>query len=164
MQHFDAQYLDASAGAQLKVVEAAELNKAEAQLMAVRAAQKSALTHIYAIARPVLPTYLLGLLFMIVARCFEVRPASPVAASARAQRRRETLGDCCRVAIRRMSSARQGGNGANSILVHELLLCRAGAAVGRGPSRAKSASRSLLRALLTPQVNAGSLYRCAKST
>ena len=29
----------------------------------------------------------------------------------------------------------------------------------RGPSRAHSASRSLRRALLTPQVNAGSLYR-----
>ena len=33
-----------------------------------------------------------------------------------------------------------------------------------GPSRAKTASRSLRRALLTPQVNTGSLYRCAKST
>ena len=33
-----------------------------------------------------------------------------------------------------------------------------------GPSRAKSASRSLRRALLTPQVNAGSLYRCGKRT
>ena len=32
------------------------------------------------------------------------------------------------------------------------------------PSRAKSASRSLLRALLTPQVNPGSRYRCVKST
>ena len=33
-----------------------------------------------------------------------------------------------------------------------------------GPSREKSASRSLRRALLTPQVNPGSLYRCAKRT
>ena len=31
-----------------------------------------------------------------------------------------------------------------------------------GPSREKSASRSLRRALLMPQVNAGSLYRCGK--
>ena len=31
-----------------------------------------------------------------------------------------------------------------------------------GPSRAKSASRSLRRALLTPQVNTGSLYRCGR--
>ena len=35
---------------------------------------------------------------------------------------------------------------------------------GAGPSRAKSASRSLQRALLTPQVNAGSRYRCSRST
>ena len=33
-----------------------------------------------------------------------------------------------------------------------------------GPSRAKSASRSLRRALLTPQVNTGSRYRCRRST
>ena len=33
-----------------------------------------------------------------------------------------------------------------------------------GPSRAKSASRSLRRALLMPQVNTGSLYRCGKRT
>ena len=33
-----------------------------------------------------------------------------------------------------------------------------------GPSRAKSASHSLRRALLTPQVNPGSLYRCGKRT
>ena len=33
-----------------------------------------------------------------------------------------------------------------------------------GPSRAKPASRSLLRALLTPWVNTGSLYRCSRST
>ena len=33
-----------------------------------------------------------------------------------------------------------------------------------GPSRAKSASRSLRRALLTPQANPGSLYRCGKRT
>ena len=33
-----------------------------------------------------------------------------------------------------------------------------------GPSRAKSAPRSLRRALLTPQVNAGSLYRCGNRT
>ena len=33
-----------------------------------------------------------------------------------------------------------------------------------GPSRAKSASRSLRRALLVPQVNPGSLYRCSKGT
>ena len=33
-----------------------------------------------------------------------------------------------------------------------------------GPSRAKSASRSLRRALLIPQANTGSLYRCAQST
>ena len=33
-----------------------------------------------------------------------------------------------------------------------------------GPSRAKSAPRSLRRALLTPQVNPGSLYRCGKRT
>ena len=32
-----------------------------------------------------------------------------------------------------------------------------------GPSRAKSASRSLRRALLMPQVNTGSLYRCSRS-
>ena len=31
-----------------------------------------------------------------------------------------------------------------------------------GPSRAKSAPRSLRRALLMPQVNPGSLYRCGK--
>ena len=31
-----------------------------------------------------------------------------------------------------------------------------------GPSRAKSASRSWRRALLMPQVNPGSLYRCGK--
>ena len=34
----------------------------------------------------------------------------------------------------------------------------------QGPSRAKPASRSLRRALLTPQVNTGSLYRCRRST
>ena len=33
-----------------------------------------------------------------------------------------------------------------------------------GPSRAKSASRSLRRALLIPQVNTGSLYRCGNRT
>ena len=33
-----------------------------------------------------------------------------------------------------------------------------------GPSRAKSAPRSLRRALLMPQVNPGSLYRCGKGT
>ena len=35
---------------------------------------------------------------------------------------------------------------------------------GMGPSRAKSASRSLRRALLIPQVHPGSLYRCGKRT
>ena len=34
----------------------------------------------------------------------------------------------------------------------------------RSPSRAKSAPRSLRRALLMPQVNPGSLYRCGKRT
>ena len=33
-----------------------------------------------------------------------------------------------------------------------------------GPSRAQSASLSLRRALLTPQVNPGSRYRCGKRT
>ena len=33
---------------------------------------------------------------------------------------------------------------------------------GDGPSRANYASRSLRRALLIPQVNPGSLYRCGK--
>ena len=33
-----------------------------------------------------------------------------------------------------------------------------------GPSRAKSAPRSLRRALLMPQVNTGSRYRCGKRT
>ena len=33
-----------------------------------------------------------------------------------------------------------------------------------GPSRAKSASRSARRALLTPQVNPGSRYRCGSRT
>ena len=33
-----------------------------------------------------------------------------------------------------------------------------------GPSRARSASRSVRRALLTPQANPGSRYRCGKST
>ena len=35
---------------------------------------------------------------------------------------------------------------------------------GKGPSRAKSAPRSLRRALLTSQANPGSLYRCRGST
>ena len=35
---------------------------------------------------------------------------------------------------------------------------------GWGPSRAKSASRSLQRALLMPQVNTGPRYRCGKRT
>ena len=33
-----------------------------------------------------------------------------------------------------------------------------------GPSRVKSASRSLRRALLMPQANTGSIYRCGKRT
>ena len=55
--------------------------------------------------------------------------------------------------------------------VHELKpLCQTGTSVAvtgvlvalEGPSRAKPASRSLRRVLLTPQVNPGSLYRCGK--
>ena len=46
-----------------------------------------------------------------------------------------------------------------AVLYLYLLLVR-----GVGPSRAKSASRSLRRALLMPQVNTGSLYRCGKRT
>ena len=38
------------------------------------------------------------------------------------------------------------------------------AAIAAGPSRAKSAPRSLRRALLMPQANPGSRYRCGKRT
>ena len=48
--------------------------------------------------------------------------------------------------------------------VHLLQHCDSILRLEAGPSRAKSASRSVRRALLTPWVNAGSLYRCSTST
>ena len=57
-----------------------------------------------------------------------------------------------------------------ALTLHSLRLRRASTPGGSrqtsaaGPSRANFASRSLRRALLMPQVNTGSLYRCGKRT
>ena len=58
----------------------------------------------------------------------------------------------------RVGGRPQGGGGAVPPYTGVVVDC------GSGPSGATSASRSLRRALLTPQVNAGSLYSCGRST
>ena len=56
---------------ELCVVDPKVLAAAERTLADVRTAHRNALMYIFDIMRPVFPTYLLGLLFMIVGRAFE---------------------------------------------------------------------------------------------
>ena len=69
LTHFDQAYVHP--GKELMVVGPKALNEATKLLEAVRAAQKSAVSHIFDVLRPVMPTYLGSLVFLLLGRMLE---------------------------------------------------------------------------------------------
>jgi len=69
LDHFDQLYT--SGVATLPLLEEGALQKAEQVLNEIRAQHRNALMFIFDIFRPVMPTYLLAIFFMLVARAFE---------------------------------------------------------------------------------------------
>jgi len=71
LNHFDAAYLKKQKCTEFAMVDFKGLAAAEKVLAEVRTAQRNALMFIVDILRPVLPTYGMALLFMLLARAFE---------------------------------------------------------------------------------------------
>ena len=71
LNHFDAAYLKKQTCTEFVMVDSEGLAAAEKVLAEVRTAQRNALMFIVDILRPVLPTYGLALLFLLLARAFE---------------------------------------------------------------------------------------------